>query len=395
LAGTIAAYLLIGLEVFIMITPFAIYFYAIYGPVLEWFTASPLTAWLMEFFLPHLVFVDDPLIKVLSHLQVLLVVGLVLFFGAAIPLYYGRLTNKGVVRFGPYAKLRHPQYLFLALSGLGMLFYWPRFIVLIFYVIMLFVYVMLARNEEWRMKREAPGAYEQYMRSTPWMFLPGNPGGRLFLLLFGRIRPRWLALMMCFVVSMSAAILLAVAIRQYTIDTLPTTRVENLQLISVYERPPEKMQALFRQIQLSPQVQVLLESEKANMAYIMPGDYFLTGLVLEEGPRFSDAILKRYPHLSEWYEHRFQGGVRKFLRLFRSFWKTWSYFRTVYDIERFVFVRVTDFNDQPVAVDDVLKLGVKRTPVFVVDVDYEYEEVLDVIPVSGKNLWGNLPMPNF
>jgi protein-S-isoprenylcysteine O-methyltransferase Ste14 len=132
LAGTIAAYLLIGLEVFIMITPFTLYFYAVYGPVLEWLTASPATAWLMEFFLPHLVFVNDPLIKWLSDLQIPFIVGLLLFFLAAIPLYYGRLTNKGVVRFSPYAKLRHPQYLFLAISGLGMLLYWPRFIVLIF-----------------------------------------------------------------------------------------------------------------------------------------------------------------------------------------------------------------------------------------------------------------------
>ena len=76
LAGTITAYLLIGLEVFIMITPFTIFFYAVYGPVLEWFTQSPATAWLMEFFLPHLVFVDDPLVKGLSYLQILFVLGL-------------------------------------------------------------------------------------------------------------------------------------------------------------------------------------------------------------------------------------------------------------------------------------------------------------------------------
>ena len=131
------------------------------------------------------------------------------------------------------------------------------------------------------------------------------------------------------------------------------------------------------------------------MAYIMPGDYFLTGLVMEEGPRFSDNILKRYPNLRQWHEHRFQGGIKKFLRLFLSFRKTWSYFRRVYDIERFVFVRVTDSADRPVNGADIFGLGVKRTPLYVVDMDYETYEVLDIIPVSGKNLWGSLPMPNF
>ncbi len=395
LAGTIAAYLLIGLEVFIMITPFAIYFYAVYGPVLEWFTQSPATAWLMEFFLPHLVFIDDPLVKWLSKIQILFIIGLLLFFGAAAPLYYGRLTNKGVVRFGPYAKLRHPQYLSLAISGLGMLLYWPRFIVLVFYICMLFVYVLLARNEEWRMKREAPGAYEEYMRSTPWMFLPGNPGGRLYQLLFGWIGPRWLALLTCFVVSMSSALLLAGGIRTHTLNNLPTKRVENLQLVSVYERPVEEMQTLYQQLLLSAEVQTLLKNNTANMAYIMPGDYFLTGLVMEEGPRFSDNVLQRYPNLAQWHERRFQGGLKKFLRLFHSFWKTWSYFRTVYDVERFVFVSVTDFADQPVNSADIFKMGVKRTPRFVVDIDSESHEVLDIIPASGKNLWGKLPMPNF
>ena len=165
---------------------------------------------------------------------------------------------------------------------------------------MLFVYVLLARNEEWRMKREVPGAYEEYMRSTPWMFLPGNPGGRIYQLLFGGIRPRWLAMLVCFSVSMSAALLLAVGIRSHTIDSLPTGRGENLQLVSVYARPAEELQALYRKLLLSAQVRTSLKENPANMAYLMPGDYFLTGLVMEEGPRFSDNVLRRYPKLARW-----------------------------------------------------------------------------------------------
>jgi len=395
LAGTVIAYLLIGLEVFIMITPFTLYFYAIYGPVLEWLTNSPNTAWLMEFFLPHLVFVDNSLVRWLSYLQILFMVGLLMFLLAAIPLYYGRLRKKGVVRFGPYAKLRHPQYLCLAISGFGMLLYWPRFIILILYVSMLFVYLLLARNEEQRMKREVPGIYEEYMQKTPWMFLPGNPGGRLFEYFFGWLKPRWLALLFCYLLCLGGSILFAFGLRSYCISTLPSSLQENIQLISVYQRPAEEIQALYQKLQKSPKLVQLLQQEQVNMAYIMPGDYFLTGLVLEEGPRFSEAVLKRYPQLGQWHERKFQGGPKKFLQLFRSFWKTWSYFRTTYDIERFVFIRVTDFRDQPVPADAIYQMGVKRTPVLVVDMDSEYFDILDVIQASGKNLWGKLPMPNF
>lgn len=77
--GTTLAYLLIGLEVLFMITPFALFFYSVYGPILRWLASSPLTAWTTEFFMPHLVFVSDPLLVGFSYLQALFVIGLGLF----------------------------------------------------------------------------------------------------------------------------------------------------------------------------------------------------------------------------------------------------------------------------------------------------------------------------
>ncbi len=121
LIGTIVAYCLIGVEIIIMISPFALYFYSVYGPILEFFSSSPYLCWATEFFLPHMVFLDDWLILGISYLQILLVIGLVLFFTAAVPLYYGRFTKKGVVQMSFYSKIRHPQYLFLAISGFGLL----------------------------------------------------------------------------------------------------------------------------------------------------------------------------------------------------------------------------------------------------------------------------------
>ena len=128
LFGTIIAYCLIGVEIIIMISPFALYFYSVYGPILEFFSTNPYLSWTTEFFLPHMVFLDDPLIIGLAYLQVFFVIGLLLFFSPAIPLYYCRFAKKGDVQKGFYSKIRHPQYLFLAISGFGLLLYWPRFI---------------------------------------------------------------------------------------------------------------------------------------------------------------------------------------------------------------------------------------------------------------------------
>jgi hypothetical protein len=190
-------------------------------------------------------------------------------------------------------------------------------------------------------------------------------------------------------------LLLAVALRDYCIAQLPSSMQDGVQLVSVYERPTAELDELYQKLKEHPEVGPLLREEQVNMAYVMPGDYFLTGLVIEEGPRFSEAVLERHPQLAEWHERRFQGGVKKFLRLFKQFWGTWSYFRTVYDIERFVFIRVTDFDNQVVPPDKIYRMGGKRIPVLVVDMDSEYQDVLSVVRASGGNLWGKLPMPNF
>lgn len=394
LLGTSLAYILIGLEVLFMITPFALYFYGVYGPVLDFLSASRLTAWTTEFFLPHMVFVSDPLLIALSWLQALFVIGLVLFLLAAVLLYYGRMTGKGVVTFGPYSRIRHPQYLALAVSGFGLLLYWPRFIVLIFYVTMLFVYYLLARNEEWRMKREQPGSYETYMAGT-WMFLPSEPGGWLYRRLFGVIRPKGLGLFLAYGIVLGLSLGAAFALRSRTLDHLPSTQVDSMNLVSVYSRPLQDMEEIYRKALESAEVRRILAADEVHLAYVMPGDFFLTGLILQEGPRYSAAKLERYPHLRDAGKSRHSGGLVKFFRLGYKFFQTIGTTRRVYDYERLVFVATRDVHGKPVRATDVLAVGVRRTPALVVDIDAETLEIVEVAAASGENAWGRLPMPNF
>ncbi len=391
--ATTFAYLLIALEVLFMITPFALYFYGVYGPVLEWLSQHSATAWTTEFFLPHMVFVDIPLLNGLAYLQSMFVIGLLLFFLAAAPLYYGRLTGRGVVSFGPYARLRHPQYLALAISGLGLLLYWPRFIVLIFYVTMLFVYYLLARNEEWRMKREQPGSYESYMAST-WMFLPGEPGRTLFRVLFGWLKPKGLALSLCYLVVMGISIAAAFGLRSYSLDHLPQTQIGELQLISVYPRPAEDLAELHAAAISSAEVQQFIGEHQTHLAYVMPADFFLTGLILQEGPRYSEQMLNRYPHLRDGKGQAHNGGLVKFFRLGYKFFQTIGSTHRVYDYERVIFVETISLEGQPAAVGEGLRIGTTRLPALVVDIDSDSGEVLFVSKVSGNNAWGQLPMPN-
>lgn len=396
LLGTILAYCLIGIEIIVMISPFALYFYSVYAPILQGLDASPLTRWTTEFFLPHMVFLDDPLILGISYLQVLLVVGLLLFFSAAIPLYWGRFTGRGVVAFSFYGRIRHPQYLFLAISGFGLLLYWPRFIILMLYVTMLYVYYFLARNEEWRMQREAPNVYASYMERIP-MFLPGEPGGRIFAALFGWLRPKWLALAISYLVVMSLAILLALAIRGHAVAKLPLVRTgDGVTLVPVFARPAAEVRNLYQQVLEVAEVRkALAEQPSINLAYIMPGDFFLTALVTDENRRFSDEIIQRFPEVLEWHQHKFKGGLGKFFRIFYNFIGTLGGIATDYDVDRFIFVSVTDQAGNAVQPDKLFALGQKRTPALLVDYDHAAGRVVSVVHTTGGHKWGTIPMPTF
>jgi len=395
LATTAIAYLLIAIEIIIMISPFALYFYGVYGPILNFLTSSPLTRWTTEFFLPHMVFLDDPLILFISYLQVFLVIGLVLFLSAAIPLYWGRFTKKGVVQISFYSKIRHPQYLFLAMSGFGLMLYWPRFIIVFMYVTMLFVYYLLARNEEWRMQIEQPSAYETYMAKTP-MFIPGDPGGKIYRLFFGWIAPKWLGLLTLYLVTISGAMLLAMGIRMYTINHISPDYQDGLALVSVFPRPNEEVRELYRKAHNSRDVNLPVASQPgANLVYVMPGDFFLNALVTDEDRRFSDDMLERFPEIIEWHQHKFSGGLGRFFRIFYNFVSTLGSVPTNYDVERLVFVKVTDAQGRLVPPQEVFGMGLQRAPVLLIDLDAKTHEVIAMSRASGSHKWGKMPMPTF
>src|SRR3989454_12381845 len=97
-----------------------------------------------------------------------------------------KLVRRKVAQSWVYSRIRHPFYLSLAVAGFGLLTIWPRIIILILYLGMLIMYFFLARFEEKQVEAGHP-EYAEYRRRTA-MFIPGNPGGKLFELFFGWIR---------------------------------------------------------------------------------------------------------------------------------------------------------------------------------------------------------------
>lgn len=72
---------------------------------------------------------------------------------------------------GPYARLRHPQYLGFILVMLGFLFQWPTLLTLAMFPVLVWMYVRLARTEEIETRAKFPAEFEEYARSVP-AFVP-------------------------------------------------------------------------------------------------------------------------------------------------------------------------------------------------------------------------------
>jgi protein-S-isoprenylcysteine O-methyltransferase Ste14 len=72
---------------------------------------------------------------------------------------------------GPYARIRHPQYVAFVLILLGFLLQWPTLLTLLMFPILLVMYARLAITEEARMQAKFGQAFEHYASRTP-RFLP-------------------------------------------------------------------------------------------------------------------------------------------------------------------------------------------------------------------------------
>ena len=85
-------------------------------------------------------------------------------------LYHAQRRN-ALATAGPYARIRHPQYVAFVLILLGFLLQWPTLLTLLMFPILLVMYGRLAVTEEAEMQKRFGADYEAYAARTP-RFLP-------------------------------------------------------------------------------------------------------------------------------------------------------------------------------------------------------------------------------
>ena len=384
-------YLLIALEAFIMITPFTAYFYAVYAPVLSRLEAHPSTAWLTAFFLPHISYTGDPILTTVAWLgPILLTVGLGIFVVCAGQVYSAKLLRRGVVSGGLYRWIRHPQYLGLGVAGLGLLLYWPRFVILFLYLTMLFVYYLLARHEEARMEARFSEGYRRYREATA-MFLPGEPGAAISARMLGWTGRRGWALVGLYVAVLIAGAAVAIGARAYSVSRLPMIRYsEALTAVSLSPTTGAAIEGTLAKVVDHPEVRALLAKAHPGpghslVVYILPKAYMMQHLLADFAEH--EAHHGGGPEAGAWAMTRHLGQMYA-LKPFRQL-------RDGVDAaeRRVIFTEAVTAAGAGVRPSRALDADVLRFPLFFAELSGD--EVRVVMETPRRHSWGTIPVPAF
>ena len=84
---------------------------------------------------------------------------------------YHAQRRQALATVGPYARIRHPQYVAFVMILLGFLLQWPTLLTLVMFPILVAMYGRLAITEEAEMRRRFGAAFDAYAARTP-RFVP-------------------------------------------------------------------------------------------------------------------------------------------------------------------------------------------------------------------------------
>jgi protein-S-isoprenylcysteine O-methyltransferase Ste14 len=400
--GVIFLTFIVAFEILIMISPFAFFFYAIFNPFLLALNQSPMTRWLTAFFLPHMIVPPDEVLKVIRILgSVFFVGGALLFLICAGQVYLGKLLKKGVATGGFYRFIRHPQYLGLGLTALGLVIMWPRFLNLALFALMLFLYYLLAKDEERRMTRRFGESYLVYMNRTG-MFLP-----YFIAKVWTRknaeppqvLRPVRAAAI--FVVLLPLIVGIGFILRSYTIRHLPLEEVSRVDVIAITKGDLLPARNLLPSVLKDPAVASRLQSipqDKVHrvLAYFIPVDYVMQGMIADTGKEWK--LFEQHKTLgmiAGYIFHPFAHLTEGHTGLMAAMHHEPVGHNNPAMSRRIIFMEISATRSALKSPDDDFGINIKRTPLFLVDVNLHIGEVLQVKETPTGSGWGTVPTPMF
>jgi hypothetical protein len=326
--------------------------------------------------------------------SVLFVVGTAMFLVCAAQVYYNKFARRGVALGGLYSRIRHPQYLGLGLTGLGLSILWPRFLVVALWAVMVALYYLLARDEERRMLGRFGDNYRQYM-DRAGMFLPKSIEAAFLNLPLPRQPPLQAALTLLLLAVGTVAS--AFALRSYTVNRLPLWSHGPVTALAILPDDLEKLDHRMASVLELPEIRTRLEASQGPfLVYFMPKDYVMQGMIADTGGEWQ--LYKRhhtFAMILDWIFHPFghlEGGHAAMHHGMETGMEDHAAAGGV--VRRMIFLRVEtpDGDSGPSA---LFGINARRNPLFLADVDIHnlvLQEVRDLPPETG---WGRVPTPTF
>ena len=295
-------------------------------------------------------------------------IGLILFLVGFMQIYWAKLRRTGPVIGGLYAYIRHPQYVALAIMGLGTLLVWPRFLILIAYVSMLFLYAILARSEEKNCLQKHGENYRIYLEHTG-RFLPEAWTRKSPAVLTSSGRSRMLVSFCVYVTTVVVAVLVAFGLRDYSLAHLCASFTDNIAILSPALLSKHELDSAFGLASSNTNVRHRLDGGgpiAKLIVYVLPRDWYLADLPMEG------------LSVADW---RRLGGHHTPANFDRQSYKV-------------LFTRALSYTPDARG-RDIVKHAYGRDALFLVRVNTATQQVSGLEAPAKHVLWGNIPTPMF
>jgi protein-S-isoprenylcysteine O-methyltransferase Ste14 len=113
----------------------------------------------------------DPHLGLLHLISSILILGGLFLLSSSWKVLYNAQQKHALASTGPYAFVRHPQYVAFILVMIGFLIQWPTILTLIMFPILVWRYIRLAKKEEQEALDAFGEEYSNYMAKVPG-FIP-------------------------------------------------------------------------------------------------------------------------------------------------------------------------------------------------------------------------------
>ena len=150
----------------------------------------------------------------------------------------------------------------MAILGLGVVLIWPRFLVLLSYTAMLFLYYLLARWEEERCIAEYGESYGEYLRSTGRILprIPGRPPVGP-----GPLRPLRVAGIAA--ITLVAALALGLVLRSYSLARVSSFYTDSTAVLSPALLEPAELEGAYEIALTDPELTARLQRTEPEVGF--------------------------------------------------------------------------------------------------------------------------------